>query len=368
MKVLVLFPPKTKNSSKLYFRTGQLVESLQRKHEVTIIEGMSETGTTGTRKPAIVRFGQLIKKLPTIIRSVREADVLFLVPSPFWYGLLPLARLLKKPVVLDHFTTYLSHADYVSVPLLRWFDRKLYPQIAAVVTHTETMRQDLHRHYGYPLNRIFVLYSVVDTALFDRSNVSAAKKTTLRTQLGISPEANVAMYHGAAHPFHGLEVIKKAAEKLDKAGVTVLLVGDPEPATNRGPANIMYQPYVPFEELPVYLSLADVWMGRFTAATHEDPRGDRAASSCMFQAMAMALPIVTGETRENRYVLEDGADGILIKPGDAALLADTVLALLRDSNKRHHLGQKARKRIESAFTISEVDTVIEHLLAKASGD
>jgi glycosyltransferase involved in cell wall biosynthesis len=183
----------------------------------------------------------------------------------------------------------------------------------------------------------------------------------LRTELGIPDGHAIVMYHGAYHPFHGVDTIFAAAELLKKEKISFLLVGNPEPDEGRQP-NVYYRSWVPFEELPHYLALADIWIGRFTDAQSEDVRGSRAASSCMFQAMAMGLPVITAHSYENDITLQDGASGVLIAPENPKLLAETIEVLLGDPQQCSRLGAAARSRIINDFSLQGVDTAVKKVM------
>lgn len=354
--VLVLFPPKTKNSADLYFRAGQIIASLRRTYQVNIEQSISPTGTTEKRPSLIVRTILLTMRMPSILSSIAVADYVVIFPSPFWYFFVPLAKMLGKPIVLDHFTTYMSHSDYIRMgfKVVRLMDKLIYRQLAAIMTHTRTMRRDLSRYYRIPQSRIFVLYSVVDTELFNPNNLSNQTRAETKKELGIPNDHKVAMYHGAYHLFHGTEVIEAAAKCLEGDKISIFLLGDPPPKVKVS-SNLVYLAYVPFSALPRYIAIADVWLGRFTPTA----RGDRAASSCMFQAMAMAKPVITAHSQENDRILAQDKYGWLIEANNSNRLARIIRDVVLRPSAAEKRGRLARELIITKYNIEQVDIVVD---------
>jgi len=67
------------------------------------------------------------------------------------------------------------------------------------------------------------------------------------------------------------------------------------------------------------------------------------------EAMAAGTPVVASDDGALPEVL--GRCGILVPPGDAGALADAVVALLRDPDRRAALAACGRDRARSAFPL-----------------
>ena len=78
------------------------------------------------------------------------------------------------------------------------------------------------------------------------------------------------------------------------------------------------------------------------------------------EAAAMGLPIVATDIRGNRQVVADGRTGLLVPLRDPAALADAVLDLARDPERRLRFGEAARLRAAAEF---DQQLVIERTLA-----
>ena len=63
----------------------------------------------------------------------------------------------------------------------------------------------------------------------------------------------------------------------------------------------------------------------------------------------MGVPSVVTDIRGCRQAVDDGKTGTIIPVRDPRALADAVLDLLRDPEKRHRMGRAARLKAEAEF-------------------
>lgn len=72
----------------------------------------------------------------------------------------------------------------------------------------------------------------------------------------------------------------------------------------------------------------------------------------LLETMATGLPVVTTPVGAVPEVIEDGANGFLVAPGDDRALADRLLTLLRDPDLRSRMGVAARRTVEDRYALS----------------
>jgi glycosyltransferase involved in cell wall biosynthesis len=82
----------------------------------------------------------------------------------------------------------------------------------------------------------------------------------------------------------------------------------------------------------------------------------------LVEAMALGRPAVVTDVGGTPEVVTDGADGLLVPPGDPAALADGLLRLLGDPELRARIGQAARARA-AAFDIRTAVARMEQVYA-----
>ena len=66
--------------------------------------------------------------------------------------------------------------------------------------------------------------------------------------------------------------------------------------------------------------------------------------------MAAGLAIVASEQGQIGEMLEDGKNGLLVRPGEVAALADALVELAENPHLRRQLGEAARAKIAHAYT------------------
>lgn len=69
----------------------------------------------------------------------------------------------------------------------------------------------------------------------------------------------------------------------------------------------------------------------------------------VIEAMAMGLPVISTTSGAITEIVDDGVDGLLVRPGDADTLAAAIERLLRDPRLRRSLGEAARRKVLERF-------------------
>lgn len=77
-------------------------------------------------------------------------------------------------------------------------------------------------------------------------------------------------------------------------------------------------------------------------------------SNTVLEAMASGLPVVATDTGGNAELIEAGATGALVPPGDRKGLADAIASYLRDADRRIAAGRAARDRAVAKFSIANM--------------
>ena len=72
----------------------------------------------------------------------------------------------------------------------------------------------------------------------------------------------------------------------------------------------------------------------------------------LLEAMASGRPAVCTDVGGVREMIEEGVTGYLVRIGDSAALAERLVLLLTDDERRRAMGRAARKRVETEFTLS----------------
>jgi glycosyltransferase involved in cell wall biosynthesis len=88
----------------------------------------------------------------------------------------------------------------------------------------------------------------------------------------------------------------------------------------------------------------------------------------LIEAMASARPVVATRVGGVPDLVEHGAAGLLVPPGNPRALAEAMVTLLADPERRREMGQAGRKRVHPAFSaarlLADIDSVYTELLRK----
>jgi glycosyltransferase involved in cell wall biosynthesis len=83
----------------------------------------------------------------------------------------------------------------------------------------------------------------------------------------------------------------------------------------------------------------------------------------VLEAMASAKPIVVTDTGGVGEVINDGKAGFVVPPGDTKKMVEKLALLLHDGDLRRRMGQYARDRLDSNFTVRAMVRHSENLYA-----
>lgn len=108
---------------------------------------------------------------------------------------------------------------------------------------------------------------------------------------------------------------------------------------------IDYRGWVAPETIPSLLASADIAL-----APMDDTLINRTRCSVkLLELMLAGLPIVAGRVGEVAAYIQDGVNGLLVPPSDAAALAHAVVQLIGNAALRTRLGNAAREHVCTAY-------------------
>lgn len=122
--------------------------------------------------------------------------------------------------------------------------------------------------------------------------------------------------------------------------------------------NVHFLGLIPHEQLPPYLALADIAVV---------PSLVEASSLFMLEAMAMEKPVIATNTGGLAEVLNP-LIGILVEPMDTIGLANSILELLCNEEKRLQLGKHARQYVASNHSWKNIALQMESEYMKLLAD
>lgn len=86
----------------------------------------------------------------------------------------------------------------------------------------------------------------------------------------------------------------------------------------------------------------------------------------LMEAMASRLPVVTTRIAGIPELVEDGVSGFVVPPGEPAVLAKRIEALVRDPELRQRMGEAGRAKVVAEFDIQKESAHLLDLLVRSA--
>jgi glycosyltransferase involved in cell wall biosynthesis len=208
-----------------------------------------------------------------------------------------------------------------------------------------TPLKDYLESIGVPGGQCTVMPNGVDPDRF----APQPKDPDLLRQVGIPAQSFVVGFTGVLRPWHGLDLLLDAADKLIAKGLdlVVLIVGDgpyrgqmQQLIAKRGlQRSIRITGRVPHARVPALVSLFDVAVS---------PRATFYASPMkVIEYMALGKPVLVPGTPNFLDIVDDEVNGITFRDADVDALADSLARMYESPQLCQLLGQHAREKVQS---------------------
>ena len=102
--------------------------------------------------------------------------------------------------------------------------------------------------------------------------------------------------------------------------------------------DVVFTGYAPDDDLPRYYRTADVFCAPNT--------GNESFGLILLEAMAAGTPVVASSIEGFACVVAHDEEGLLVPPRDSAALAEALLQLLNDPDRRQEMGRTAQAKAE----------------------
>ena len=289
----------------------------------------------------------LAAAVPAGLLEPRPDVVIATSPQFFcgWAGVLA-SRLRRRPFLLeirDLWPESIAAVDAMrsrtALRLLERLERGMYRAARHIVTVGDGYRARLIER-GVEPHRISVVMNGVDrTRFFPRE-----ADRDLAGRLGVAGRF-VVTYCGTIGMAHGLEVVLRAGRLLIERGrrdVVFLLAGDGarrrelrDAAARSGLDNVIFAGRLDTGIIPEVLSLSDACLVHLRSS----PTFTSVMPSKIFEAAAMARPVILGVDGFARTFVENAGCGVYVEPEDERGLVEAILRLAADAALRERLGR-----------------------------
>ena len=266
-----------------------------------------------------------------------------------------LSALRRIPLILEYNGSEVwvgKHWDPVGlVWLLKRFEKINHRFASLIVVVSEAERRNLMAA-GVANDRILVNPNGVDPEQFR----PGAGGFEIRQRLGIEDKIVIG-FIGTFGPWHGAEVLAQAALRLncrDRFHVVFVGDGDLRPATEAvfESANCLkmasFIGRVSHSQAPAYLDACDILSSPHVPST--DGTEFFGSPTKLFEYLASGKPVIASRLGQIGEIIKDGETGLLVQPGDAEELAQSIERLADDAAARQRIGANGRAMVASRFT------------------
>ena len=321
--------------------------------------------------PQIDRIWAIFSSIPLFWKLIKHGgfDVIlnFAVPT---YGLQVtlLGKLFGVPVLQRALDVSSKIRESPWNPLIAVFEKLTFKFASAVSTNNPAMTNYVLELMGEQFrDKVVMHYPPLDQRIFK----ATARDQELATSLGINPKDKVLMYMGSFFYFSGLdEVIVKFAESVAQdPALRLLLVGggEQEPllrelVENHGLSkNVVFAGFVPFHELPRYMTLGDVAINPLIVSTV----ASAAFPHKVLQYMAVGLPTVSTKL-DGLYAAFGDESGLRWSSSPIETLEIALDILKNDQTKRETQIRLQRDVLDRLFSPQGTVNKLEATLLELS--
>jgi glycosyltransferase involved in cell wall biosynthesis len=279
---------------------------------------------------AIIRLWQM--------RRLRKDDVIVFQRPMIELPTVALERMLAR----RHRTIF----DFDDAIFLNWRGRQKLAAIGGMVDHIIAGNRFIAEEVGFS-QKTTVIPTAVDTS-----------RWTLRPTRDVVGKDVVLGWTGTVGNYRHIEVARDAiARVLRRTGARLLVIADaPPPSALAG----LKPEFVRWREDSEIEDLAKIDVGVMPLPDRPRERGKCAFK--LIQYMAIGRPGVASPVGANCDVVTHGQDGFL--PRNQQEWEDALMQLVQDAQLRRQMGEAARARVESAYSL---DAVIPRYLAVLDG-
>jgi glycosyltransferase involved in cell wall biosynthesis len=236
-------------------------------------------------------------------------------------------------------------------------------QLARVICVSEQTRREHVTALGRDPRRCTVVHNGVDLRRFSPD----IEPIDVRAEFGLDRDAPIVgtvsrLGEERKGMRYFIEAAAIVAARVPAARFLIVGDGDLRPALEHQAASLGIGAKVIFAghraDVPALLAVMRVFAS---------PTLYEACQYNLLEAMASGLPVVTTPAGVAPEAVEDGVSGSLVPLAEPAAMAERVLALLRDPDRAHELGTRARAVVASQFSVDAMVDSISGIYREAVG-
>lgn len=242
---------------------------------------------------------------------------------------------------------------------------QLYHLADALTTPSRYNWEQLKTVFKVPEERLHV----VPLGNLDDFQGAPLSEHEARRRLGLPSAVPVILFFGLIKPYKGLLYLIHAFAQVRHRWPEILLLIVGRPHSDFSPNQRLIEKlklahavhthlqYVPYSELAIWFTAAEAVILPYLATSQ---------SAVLVTAYTFGKPVVATAVGGLAEMVEPGRSGLLVPPGDEEALAEAIMNLLADPNRRVEMGQYARYLAETRYAwppIAQQTLAVYHQVA-----
>jgi glycosyltransferase involved in cell wall biosynthesis len=244
------------------------------------------------------------------------------------------------------------------------FFRKVFPCWGQkVIAISEPVKEHLSGDFKVDAKNIVVIHNGIDVDKFKSQNVKC--KTEIKKAFGLGDGSVIGIVARLSDVKGHIYLIQAMRDVLDKIpNAQLLIVGEGKMK----------------EELVKLVKSLDIGKSVFFIPEVNDtkdvlsvmdlfvmPSLKEGLGLALMEAMASGLCVIATAVGGIKSLIQDGYNGLLVRPKDAQQLSEAISALLRDGQKREYLGRNAQNFIRQNFPLEKMVRETEEVYLECLG-
>lgn len=284
--------------------------------------------------------------IPKIVRQLREGAFDLLHTHGYKADLLGViaAYMAKIPVV----ATIHGYTDaFPTVRMYRRLDLLMLRRFPKVMAVSDYLRQELMAS-GLAPHRVVTVHNAIDPDVF--VSATCADRRKIRTELGIGPNASVALTVGRLNPEKGhrylLESVQLVCQHI--SNLHVLIVGE-------GPLRQRLEAMACSLHLDTLVSFLD-WRDDVASLMAASdlfvlPSTRESFGLVILEALALGIPVIATRVGGVPEIIRADETGILVEPQDAKALARAMVWALTNPAQAGQLARQGQAMVRQRFSV-----------------
>jgi glycosyltransferase involved in cell wall biosynthesis len=342
-----------------YVRTETLVQALKK------IEGIELYQARNT-STGFFRYFQTLGRLIVvrILHNPQQYLLGFRGYEFFWaVRLLTLGKTLIYDHMMSPYDSLLNEHSVIRKGglldrFIFYYEKVILNASNFVLTDTEAHGQFFHEVFGIPLEKIKAVPVGTDEDVFHLDYPTAEPN---------SHDCFEVLYYGSFLPLHGINIILKAAFLLRDKPIRFTLIGgnrldlsDFHREVKQLNLNkVTHIDWVEFEELPRFISRADVGLGGPFGGTGQ---AERVITGKTFQFLAMAKPVIVGRYQGSGGGFVDKENCLLIPQNNVKALASAILWAFDHPSELGRIGRRGYELFRNEYSSKRISEILREII------